>query len=109
MLALHFDLAKEEHREKIARLLKENIKRHGDHLTTGFVGTPYICHALSDNGFHDLAGVLLLNDDFPSWLYSVKLGATTIWERWNSVKPDGSFDESGMNSLNHYAKNIVLT
>ena len=67
------------------------------------MGTPYICHALSDNGLHDLAGKLLLNNDFPSWLYSVKMGATTIWERWNSVKPDGSFDESGMNSLNHYA------
>lgn len=103
VLALQFDLIKEEHRKKIASSLEENIKRHNNHLTTGFVGTPYICHALSDNGLHELAGVLLLNDDFPSWLYSVKMGATTIWERWNSVKPDGSFDESGMNSLNHYA------
>ncbi len=103
VLALHFDLVKKEHRDKVIRSLKENINRHGDHLTTGFVGTPYICHALSDNGLHDLAGKLLLNDDFPSWLYSVKMGATTIWERWNSVKPDRSFDESGMNSLNHYA------
>lgn len=103
VLALHFDLVKKEHRDKVICSLKENINRHGDHLTTGFVGTPYICHALSDNGLHDLAGKLLLNDDFPSWLYSVKMGATTIWERWNSVKPDGSFDESGMNSLNHYA------
>ena len=103
VLALHFNLAKKKHREKIISSLRENIERHNNHLSTGFVGTPYICHVLSDNGLHDIAGVLFMNDDFPSWIYSVKMGATTIWERWNSVKPDGSFDESGMNSLNHYA------
>ena len=72
-------------------------------MATGFVGTPYLCHTLSENGLHDLAGNIFLKEDYPSWLYAVKKGATTIWERWNSIMPDGSFDESGMNSLNHYA------
>src|SRR5690606_13965852 len=73
------------------------------HLTTGFVGTPYRCLVLSENGLNDAAYTLLLNEDFPSWLYAVKLGATTIWERWNSVLADGSISDTGMNSLNHYA------
>lgn len=67
------------------------------------MGTPYICHALSENGAHEKAAALLMKEDYPSWLYAVNKGATTIWERWDSVKPDGTFDESGMNSLNHYA------
>jgi alpha-L-rhamnosidase len=73
------------------------------HLKTGFVGTPYFCNVLSENGANDYAYTLLLNNDFPSWLYAVKLGATTIWERWNSVLQDGSISGTGMNSLNHYA------
>lgn len=103
VLALHFDLAQEKHRERIAKSLETNIANHKNHLSTGFVGTPYLCHVLSENGMHDLAGTIFLKEDYPSWLYAVKKGATTIWERWNSVLPDGSFDESGMNSLNHYA------
>jgi alpha-L-rhamnosidase len=62
---------------------------------------------LSDNSHHDLAGTVFLKRDYPSWLYSVDMGATTIWERWNSMKPDGTFDESGMNSFNHYAYGAV--
>ena len=58
---------------------------------------------LSDYGLNEYAYTLLLNDDYPSWLYEVKLGATTVWERWNSVLEDGSISETGMNSLNHYA------
>lgn len=73
------------------------------HLKTGFVGTPYFCNVLSENGANDAAYTLLLNDDFPGWLYAVKLGATTIWERWNSVLPDGTISGTDMNSLNHYA------
>jgi alpha-L-rhamnosidase len=73
------------------------------HLTTGFVGTPYFCNVLSENGANDFAYSLLLNEDYPSWLYAVKLGATTIWERWNSVLSNGSISDTGMNSLNHYA------
>lgn len=107
VLALHFNLIQEEDRPRVIRSLVENIHRHGDHLTTGFVGTPYLCHVLTDNGEHELAAKLLLNDDYPSWLYEVKMGATTTWERWNSIHPDGTFDETGMNSLNHYAYGAV--
>ena len=103
VLALHFNLAQEKYRARIAKSLETNIANHKNHLSTGFVGTPYLCHVLSENGMHDLAGTIFLKEDYPSWLYAVKKGATTIWERWNSVLPDGSFDESGMNRLNHYA------
>ncbi len=103
VLALHFDLAEEKYRNRILDSLTTNIANHKNHLTTGFVGTPYLCHTLTDNDEHDLAGTLLLKEDYPSWLYAVKKGATTIWERWNSILPNGDFDESGMNSLNHYA------
>lgn len=107
VLALHFKLAQEKYRERIAKSLETNIANHKNHLSTGFVGTPYLCHVLSENGMHDLAGTIFLKEDYPSWLYAVKKGATTIWERWNSIMPDGSFDESGMNSLNHYAYGSV--
>lgn len=103
VLALHFGLAQEKYRKRIVKSLETNIANHKNHLSTGFVGTPYLCHVLSENGMHGLAGTIFLKEDYPSWLYAVKKGATTIWERWDSVKPDGSFDESGMNSLNHYA------
>lgn len=103
VLALYFGLADAGKCQRILQSLVNNLARHNNHLTTGFVGTPYICHTLSENGYHDLAGTVFLKDDYPSWLYAVKLGATTIWERWNSMKADGSFDESGMNSFNHYA------
>ena len=103
VLSLYFGLAREKDRERILDTLVTNIENHKNHLSTGFVGTPYLCHALSENGQHDLAAALFMKEDYPSWLYAVNMGATTIWERWNSVLPDGSFDESGMNSLNHYA------
>lgn len=103
VLMLYFDLVKPEFRERILQTLEENIRAHHNHLTTGFVGTPYLCHCLSENGIHDLAGEIFMKEDFPGWFYAVKKGATTIWERWNSILPDGSFDKSGMNSLNHYA------
>jgi alpha-L-rhamnosidase len=103
VLALHFDLAEEKHRKRILKSLETNIANHKNHLTTGFVGTPYLLPTLSENNRHDLAGTLFLKEDYPSWLYAVKKGATTIWERWNSILPNGEFDTSGMNSLNHYA------
>ncbi len=103
VVMLHFGIAKPEYRKRILETLETNINAHHGHLTTGFVGTPYLCHCLSENGLHDLAGQVFMKEDFPGWLYAVKKGATTIWERWNSVLPDGSFDASGMNSLNHYA------
>lgn len=103
VLALYFDLAPEFARDRLREILVTNIMNHKKHLTTGFVGTPYLNLLLSEVSEHELAGDLFLQEDYPSWLYAVKMGATTIWERWNSIKPDGSFDESGMNSLNHYA------
>ena len=107
VLTLHFDLAKPEHRERIFQSLTVNLANHNNHLTTGFVGTPYLCHVLSNNGSHETAGTVFLKHDYPSWLYCVDMGATTIWERWDSMKKDGSFDESGMNSFNHYAYGSV--
>jgi alpha-L-rhamnosidase len=71
------------------------------------VGTPLLLKCLSQNGRHDLAAKLLFNEDYPSWLYAVNLGATTIWERWNGIKPDGSFEDYNMNSFNHYAYGAV--
>lgn len=103
ILSLYFNLARKKDRKRIIDMLITNIENHKDHLSTGFVGTPYICHVLSENGAHEKAAALFMEEDYPSWLYAVNKGATTIWERWNSILPDGSFDESGMNSLNHYA------
>ena len=99
-LALVFGLT--ESPEAQGRRLRQLVAENGEHLNTGFVGTPILCEALSMSGHHDAAVTLLLQEDFPSWLYSVKLGATTIWERWNSVLPDGHMNPEGMNSLNHY-------
>ena len=87
----------------MAKLKEENM-----HLTTGFVGTPLLCPVLTENGHADAAYTLLLNEDFPSWLYEVNMGATTVWERWNSVLPDGSISDTGMNSLNHYAYGSIV-
>jgi len=72
-------------------------------LTTGFVGTPYLCHVLSKNGYDDIAYKLVTQTDYPSWLYQVTKGATTIWEHWDGIKEDGSFWSEAMNSFNHYA------
>lgn len=103
ILAVYFDLVPGIYRKKLARRLKELLDKNNGHLTTGFIGTPYICHALSDNGYLKDAYDLLLRDDFPSWLYQVKKGATTIWEHWDGLKPDGSMWSPDMNSFNHYA------
>ena len=107
IISLYFNLAREKDRKRILNTLLTNIGNHKNHLATGFVGTPYICHTLSENGVHEMAATLFMKEDYPSWLYAVNMGATTIWERWNSIKPDGTFDESGMNSLNHYAYGSV--
>ena len=103
VLVLHFDLAEEKYRARILRNLVDNIHRHHDHLATGFLGTPYLCHVLSENGCHALAGKIVLQEDFPSWLYAVNMGATTVWERWNSMNPDRTISDTGMTSFNHYA------
>lgn len=87
--------------------MRENIEKHKNHLTTGFVGTPYLCHALSENGAHELASVLFMKEDYPSWLYAVKMGATTLWEKWNGIYPDGTMPHPGLNSMNHYANGAI--
>ena len=106
-LSLHFNLARERDRKKILKALLTNIENHKNHLTTGFVGTPYLCHALSDNGAHDMASVLFMREDLPSWLYAVDKGATTIWEKWDAILPDGTLQDPGLNSMNHYANGAI--
>lgn len=103
LMALHFDIAEEKHRPRLMESLLGNLQQHKNHLTTGFAGTPFLCPTLSENGAHDIAGNVFLKDDCPSWLYHVKLGATTMWELWDGVNPDGSFNKFEMNSLNHYS------
>jgi alpha-L-rhamnosidase len=106
VLALQFDLLPEQLRPIAAERLAKDVRAR-KHLTTGFLGTPYICHVLSRYGYLDEAYLLLTRDQYPSWLYPVKQGATTIWERWDGQKPDGSFQDKGMNSFNHYAYGAV--
>ncbi len=108
ILALTFDLAKDEHRQAIAENLVKLLEESNMHLQTGFVGTPFLCHALSEAGYTEAAYTLLFQNDFPSWLYEVDMGATTIWERWNSVLPDGKLSGTGMNSLNHYTYGSIV-
>lgn len=107
VLALHFDMLPEALRQQAAERLAENVKSYNYHLTTGFLGTPYLCHVLSRYGYTDIAYRLLMQDSYPSWLYPVKMGATTIWERWDGIKPDGSFENVGMNSFNHYSYGAI--
>jgi alpha-L-rhamnosidase len=107
VLALNFDMLPEPLRAPTAELLVDNIKSYDSHLTTGFLGTPYLCHVLSRFGYSDVAYTLLLQESYPSWLYPVKMGATTIWERWDGIRPDGSFQTPGMNSFNHYAYGAI--
>ncbi|HSB29686.1 MAG TPA: alpha-L-rhamnosidase C-terminal domain-containing protein, partial [Pyrinomonadaceae bacterium] len=106
VLALQFDLLPEQLRAIAAERLAKDVRTR-KHLTTGFLGTPYLCHVLSRYGYLDEAYILLTRDQYPSWLYPVKQGATTIWERWDGQKPDGSFQDQGMNSFNHYAYGAV--
>ncbi|PYI53419.1 glycoside hydrolase family 78 protein [Paenibacillus flagellatus] len=102
-LALAFDLVDGETYRRTAATLAKMIEDNKFHLTTGFVGTPYLCHALSRSGYHETAAKLVLQQEYPSWLYSVLQGATTIWEHWDGIKPDGSLWSDAMNSFNHYA------
>jgi alpha-L-rhamnosidase len=107
VLALNFDMLPEALRKQAATRLAENVNSYNNHLTTGFLGTPYLCHVLTRFGYNDLAYKLLLQDTYPSWLYPVKMGATTIWERWDGIKPDSTFQTPSMNSLNHYAYGAI--
>jgi len=105
-LALAFDLLPDDLRRDAARRLAADVRRFG-HITTGFLGTPLICPVLSDHGYWDEAFMLLNRKEYPSWLYPVTQGATTIWERWDGQKPDGTFQDAGMNSFNHYAYGAI--
>jgi alpha-L-rhamnosidase len=105
-LALAFELLDEAQAEKAAAFLAGDVKRFG-HITTGFLGTPLICQTLTEYGYIDLAYQLLMRKEYPSWLYPVTMGATTIWERWDGMKPDSTFQDKGMNSFNHYAYGAI--
>lgn len=94
--------------ENTCRGLLDKLKKNRYHLNTGFVGTPYLCRVLSENGMNDLAYHLLLEKGYPGWLYQVTMGATTVWERWNSVMPDGKISGTEMNSLNHYSYGSIV-
>ena len=107
-LILHFGLCDESEREGLARHLARLISENGGRMNTGFIGTPYLLHALSDNGYADVAYSLLLAEHCPSWLFSVRQGATTVWEHWDGIREDGSFWSPEMNSFNHYAYGSVF-
>lgn len=106
-IALYFGLLPEDQRVQAAERLAADVHRRGDHISTGFLGTPYICFALSQNQQLSTAYSLLLQETYPSWLYPIGRGATTIWERWDGIKPDSSFQDVGMNSFNHYAYGAI--
>lgn len=106
-LALCFDLLEEKDRPRAVNELVRLIDERNGHLSTGFVGTPVLCEALTRFGRHDVACRLVLNEDYPSWLYPITKGATTIWEHWDGIKPDGSFWSPAMNSFNHYSYGAI--
>lgn len=107
VLALMFNLVEGETKERTIEKLVELLKEEDYHLTTGFVGTPYLNHVLTENGYNDIAYKLLFQKDYPSWLYQITKGATTIWEHWDGIKEDGSFWSADMNSFNHYAYGAI--
>lgn len=107
VLALQFDLLPQDLRSTAVAELVRNIEGRDNHLSTGFVGTPYLNWVLSEGGHLDTAYTLLKQTSWPSWLYSVTQGATTIWERWDGWTHDKGFQDQGMNSFNHYAYGAV--
>ncbi len=106
-MSLNFGLVAPSDVAGDAQRLADNIRAHGGHLSTGFLGTPELTQALSRNGHLDDAYRLLLQRGYPSWLYPITRGATTMWERWDGIRPDSSFEEPSMNSFNHYAFGAV--
>ena len=105
LLTLHFNLAEDP--QALADSLAEQVCASGMKLQTGMVGTPYLLHELSRYGHADIAWSLLLRREYPGWLYPISKGATTMWEHWDGIKPDGSFWSDDMNSYNHYAYGSV--
>ncbi|NOU92330.1 Bacterial alpha-L-rhamnosidase [Paenibacillus sp. LMG 31456] len=107
VLVLMFGLVEGETHSRVIKTLVDLIEEQQFHLTTGFVGTPYLCHVLTENGYHDVALKLVLQESYPSWLFPVTKGATTMWEHWDGIKADGSFWSDNMNSFNHYAYGAI--
>lgn len=107
VLALHFDLVPEAHKATVAAALVRSLKERKFHLATGFVGTPYLLDVLERHGHLDTAYKLLEQETYPSWLFPVKNGATTIWERWDGWSTEKGFQSKEMNSFNHYAYGAV--
>ena len=107
VLALRFGLLPDALRPLAAKRLVDDIEAKGGHLSTGFVGVGYLCPVLTEFGHNDVAYRLLLNETFPSWGYSIRHGATTIWERWDGWTADKGFQDAGMNSFNHYSLGSV--
>jgi alpha-L-rhamnosidase len=104
---LKFNLLPENLRDAASKFLVADIKSRGNHLSTGFLGTIYVNDVLTQSGSTDVAYDLLLQETYPSWIYPVKMGATTIWERWDGQKTDSTFQDAGMNSFNHYAYGAI--
>ncbi len=106
-LLLHYDLIPEDKKTRALEIFRKSLDATKNHLTTGFIGTAALLPALSEHGLHDRAEDVFFQEDYPGWFFAIHMGATTIWERWDSVRADGSFDTSGMNSLNHYSYGAV--
>ena len=107
VVALWLGLHPQDGAPALAARLHEKLAENGMHLDTGFIGTGWLCRALAKAGLQEDAVSLLLNREMPGWLYPVRMGATTVWERWDSILPDGHINPEGMNSLNHYAYGAV--
>jgi alpha-L-rhamnosidase len=108
IVSLFMGFAPERSEKKLAGLLKREFEKSKGKLRTGFIGTAYLCRTLSEAGLTEIAYSLLLNEEMPGWLYEVNMGATTVWERWDAVLPDGRISDVSMNSLNHYAYGAVM-
>ncbi len=102
VLALKFGLVPDDLKAEAFQRLADDVASRGNHLSTGFLGTPFLLNVLQDNGRGDLAYKMLTQDSYPSWGYMLSRGGTTIWERWDGIRPDGSLQDAGMNSFNHY-------
>ena len=108
VLTLELELVEEDVRHIVASKLNEEIIKREYHVTTGFIGTAYLLFALANNGYLETAKKVMMVEGMPGWLYEVDMGATTIWERWNSLLPDGTPNPDGMNSYNHYSYGVVM-
>jgi alpha-L-rhamnosidase len=106
VIALTFGLVPESQRDSVAARFARDVKSFG-HITAGFIGSSLVNPVLSEFGYDDLAYMLLMRKEYPGYLYPITKGATTIWERWDGIKPDGTFQDAGMNSFNHYAYGAI--